>query len=394
MKSNQRLGQSVAIASSAAAVLLLLSVIGCNTKQESEGVMAMVNGRKVLRTEVDKYYNNQTAEAPQKPTDEQADTLRLNILKELIDNEILMQRAEKLGLLATDDEVNTKLAEIKAPFSQQDFDKRLADRSITLADFKADLRRSITVEKVLNKEITSKINVTDEDITAYYNQHKAEFNLIEPQYHLAQILVTTQPNPQARNVANKAQNEAEAKKKIQMIENRLDSGEDFASVAMNFSRAAGNRAEWRRSRLRARVLAQGRQDQPLTRSTSSSQGSTSTVLVVGDPNSHQVFGYRVVRLHQQGIGRPTRVEGSARAAGDPRTASRPPRATAQSRVLRGHPRRGQGRKLLRRRHPEEGRHDEVAPQALAAVFFSACSRSAIRSSLFSRPMCNRTMRWP
>ena len=157
--------------------------------------MASVNGRKIQRNEVDKYFNNQTAQAPQKPTDEQADTLRLNILKELIDNEILMQRAEKLGLLATDDEVNAKLAEIKAPFSQQDFDKRLADRNITLADFKADLRRSITVEKVLNKEVTSKINVSDDDITAYYNQHKAEFNLIEPQYHLAQVLVTTQPNP-------------------------------------------------------------------------------------------------------------------------------------------------------------------------------------------------------
>src|SRR5215469_4647472 len=219
----------------AAAVILLLSVAGCNTNKSTEGVMAAVNGRKILRTEVDKYYNNQTADAPQKPTDEQADTLRLNILKQLIDNEILMQRAEKLGLLATDDEVNAKLAEIKAPFSQDEFDKRLAARNITLADFKADLRRSITVDKVLNKEITSKINITDGDITAYYNEHKAEFNLIEPQYHLAQILVTTQPNPQARNVANKAQNDAEAKKKIQAIENRLDSGEDFGTVAMNLS---------------------------------------------------------------------------------------------------------------------------------------------------------------
>ncbi len=88
--------------------------------------MATVNGRKILRTEVEKYYNNQTADAPQKPAEEQADTLRLNILKQLVDNEILMQRAEKLGLLATDDEVNTKLAEIKAPFSQDEFDKRLS----------------------------------------------------------------------------------------------------------------------------------------------------------------------------------------------------------------------------------------------------------------------------
>ena len=124
-------------------------------------------------------------------------------------------------------------------------------RNITLADFKADLRRSITVEKVLNKEVTSKINITDDDITNYYNQHKAEFNLIEPQYHLAQILVTTQPNPQAPNVADKAQNEAEAKKKIQIIENRLDSGEDFASVAMALSEQPETAQNGGESRLRA-----------------------------------------------------------------------------------------------------------------------------------------------
>jgi peptidyl-prolyl cis-trans isomerase SurA len=296
LKSNPRRARRAAIALlPAAALFLLLSGIGCNTNKATEGVMATVNGRKILRTEVDKYFNNQTAQAPQKPTDEQADTLRLNILKELIDNEILMQRAEKLGLLATDDEVNAKLAEIKAPFSQQDFDKRLADRGITLADFKADLRRSITVEKVLNKEVTSKINVSDEDITAYYNQHKAEFNLIEPQYHLAQVLVTTQPNPQARNVANKAQNEAEAKKKIQMIENRLDSGEDFASVAMNLSEQpetaqnGGDLGFIPESSLKSDKAA-------FEAINKLKPGQYTTVLVVADANSHQVFGYRVVRL--------------------------------------------------------------------------------------------------
>ena len=297
MKSNPSRGRSVTIALFlATALFLLLSGTACNTSNKAtEGVMATVNGRKVLRTEVDKYYNNQTAEAPQKPTEEQADTLRLNILKELIDNEILMQRAEKLGLLATDDEVNSKLAEIKAPFSQQDFDKRLAARNITLADFKADLRRSITVEKVLNKEVTSKINVTDGDITEYYNQHKAEFNLIEPQFHLAQILVTTQPNPQARNIANKAQNEADAKKKIQMIENRLDSGEDFASVAMNFSEQPDTAQNGGDLGFIPESSLKG--DKSAFESISKLKpGQYTSVLVVGDPNSHQVLGYRVVRL--------------------------------------------------------------------------------------------------
>lgn len=170
---------------------LLLPSLGCSGKQDGADVMASVNGRKITRTEVQKYYENTTADSPQRPSLEQADTLRLNILRELIDNEILMQRAEKLGLLATDEEVNTKVAEIKAPYTQEEFDKRLKDRGLTLDDFKRDLRRSLTIDKVLNKEVTSKINISDDDITNYYNQHKAEFNLIEPQYHLAQILVTS-----------------------------------------------------------------------------------------------------------------------------------------------------------------------------------------------------------
>jgi peptidyl-prolyl cis-trans isomerase SurA len=215
------------------ALVALVSSVGCSGKQDGEDVMARVNGRKITRTQVEKYFNNQTAQSPQKPGAEQADSLRLSILRELIDNEILMQRAEKLGLLATDEEVNSKMAEIKAPYTQEEFDKRLKERNLTLDDFKRDLRRSITVDKVLNKEVTSKINISDDDITNYYNQHKAEFNLIEPQYHLAQILVTTQPNPQVKTM--KAQNEGDARKKIQMIANRLDSGEDFATVAMNYS---------------------------------------------------------------------------------------------------------------------------------------------------------------
>jgi peptidyl-prolyl cis-trans isomerase SurA len=256
--------------------------------------MATVNGHKIDRAEVEKYYKNQTADTPQKPGEEQGDSLRLSILKQLVDNEILMQRAEKLGLLATDDEVNSKLAEVKAPFSQEEFDKRLKAKGLTLDDFKRDLRRSITVDKVLNKEVTSKINITDADITSYYNQHKAEFNLIEPQFHLAQILVTTQPNPQLRS-PNKAQNDADARKKIQMVQNRLDSGEDFATVAMAFSeqpetaQSGGDLGFVPESSLKG-----DRATYDAVNKLKPSQYSG--ILIVGDPNGHQVFGYRIVKL--------------------------------------------------------------------------------------------------
>ena len=215
---------------------LLLALVACNRGRSGGDVMASINGRKIYRTEVDKYYANQTAGSDQQPTGEQSVSLRLSILNELIETEILMQRAEKLGLLATDEEVDRKLNEIKSPYTAEEFNKRLQDKKISLEDFKRDLRRSLTRDKVLNKEITSRINITDQDVTNYYNEHKAEFNLIEAQYHLAKIMVSGVGNAQVHNLQNsKAQNDVEAHKKIQMIANHLDSGDDFATLAMNYS---------------------------------------------------------------------------------------------------------------------------------------------------------------
>jgi peptidyl-prolyl cis-trans isomerase SurA len=276
------------------ALLAMLGLAGCNNHGGGDDVMARVNGHKITRPEVDKYYKNQIAGAPQQPSQEQADNLRLGILRELINNEILMQRAEKLGLLATDEEVDQKVNEAKAPYTQEQFDAKLKERGITLDDYRRDLRRSITVDKVINKEITSKINVTDGDIAAYYNQHKAEFNLIEPQYHLAQILVTPSPNPQVKNL-QKAQNDADAKKKIQQLLNRLDSGEDFASVAMNYSEQpeispnGGDLGFVPETSLKGDKLAYD----AVTRL---KPGQYTGVLPIMDPSSKAVLGYRIVKL--------------------------------------------------------------------------------------------------
>jgi len=177
------------------AVLLastLVLVAGCH-KGPQDGVVATVNGHPIQRTDVDKVYTAQLASNPQQvPSTDQADSLRLNILHELIVEEIVEQRAAKLNLTATDAEVDAKLAEMKAPYTEEQFQARLKASDHTLDDVKHDLRRSLTIDKLLNKEINSKITVTDADVAGYYNAHKAEYNLIENQYHLAQIQVTDQ----------------------------------------------------------------------------------------------------------------------------------------------------------------------------------------------------------
>ena len=218
--------------------VLLAPLAACH-RSPAPDVMATVNGKEIMRSGLEKYYQANLGDNPQTPSPAQANIVRLNILHQMIEDEILQQRAAKLNLAATDEDVNAKLTEMKAPFTQEEWDQKLKQRNITVDDLKRDLRRSLTNTKLLNKEIESKINITDAEINSYFAAHKSEFNLIEPQYHLAQIVVTGAPSQQSGNLQNnKASSDADAKKKIQALHNRLESGEDFGAVAMNFSENA------------------------------------------------------------------------------------------------------------------------------------------------------------
>jgi peptidyl-prolyl cis-trans isomerase SurA len=107
---------------------------------------------------------------------------------------------------------------------------------MTADDLRAQLRRDLTVKKLINKEITSHISITDADVSGFYQANKDSFNLAEPQVHIAQILVTSAPDPNVRNLKNnKAQSEPEAQAKIKDIAARLARGEDFGMVAQNYS---------------------------------------------------------------------------------------------------------------------------------------------------------------
>src|SRR6202041_2097167 len=154
------------------------------------------------------------------------------------DDEILQQAAKKMNLVASDEEVDARLAEMKAPYTQEEFDKRLQAASLSLDDLRRQIRRSLTSEKLMNKEVISRINITDADVSNFYNSNKANFNFIEPKYNIADIVVTSQPTrmQQGANLENsKAGNDVEARRKIDLIHNRLESGEDFATLASKLS---------------------------------------------------------------------------------------------------------------------------------------------------------------
>ena len=218
-------------------VCALLSLAACK-KSAPANVAATVNNRVITLAELDKQYSTQFP--PDRATPEVSEDLvaiqKLEVLRSLIDNEIMLQRAEKLGLMAVDADVEAKFNELKAPYTQEEFQKQLTGRKLTAEELKAQLRRDLSVQKLFNREITSHIAINDKDLADFYAANRDSFNLAEPQVHLAQILVTPNPDPGIRNLkSDKAQNDDQARKKIQMLLTRLNKGEDFTMLAQNFS---------------------------------------------------------------------------------------------------------------------------------------------------------------
>lgn len=218
----------------AGAIACLLS-LSCN-KSAPPNVAATVNSRPVTYADLDKQFQSQFASAGEKPSDDQSQYQKLELLRSMIDSEIMVQRAEKAGLVATDTDVDAKLNELKAPYTQEEFQRQLQSRKMGLEDLKAQLRRDLSVQKLLNKEVGSHINISDKDIADFYNANRPSFNLVEPQIHMAQILVTPTPNPDVHNLKNdKAQNDEQAMKKVQNLLARIRQGEDFAQLAQAYS---------------------------------------------------------------------------------------------------------------------------------------------------------------
>ena len=273
--------------------VLFFAVSGCH-RSPSADVVATVNGKEIARAELERNYQIQLGDNPQKPSDQEADILRLNVLQKMILSEIEQQQAAKLNLTASDEDVNAKLTEIKAPYTEDQFYNLLKQRNMSLDDLKRDIRRNLTETKLLNKEIESKINITDQQIKDFYEAHKAEFDLVEPTYHLAQIVVTTTPAPPNGNQPAKPGGEAEAKRRIDAAHTELVSGVDFATVAMSISEDPNSAANGgdvgfaRESQVKA--------DPAMFAAVSNLKpGQFTDVIPEYDP-SHKIAGYAIYRL--------------------------------------------------------------------------------------------------
>ena len=220
----------------ALAGLLTLVFSSCQSGPKTgPDTAAIVNQTEIKNAEVEKVYQNRLKQGGQTPSPEEASTLRLNILSQMINDEMLMQRAAVDKLVATDDEVNVKFTEFKKDYTEEKFQQFLKDQGVTAEDIKKEIRKSATIEKLYNKEITSKISVSEGEIKDFFARNKANYNLPES-WHVLHLLVTPFPDSQITNARNDdAKTDEAARQKVIGLLKRILSGEDFSIVARDYS---------------------------------------------------------------------------------------------------------------------------------------------------------------
>lgn len=218
-------------------IVLACTLASCS-KEIAPGpdVWAVVNGTQITRQQVEKTYRSSMPADSPPPSPAEALSMKLRIVEELINSEILLQRAREMNLMASDAEVEQKFAETKAPLTDEEFEAKLQQSGLTAEDLKSEIRRQLSIQKLLNREVAAKINITDQQIAGFYDQNKSQFDLAEPQYHVAEIVITPNPNTPVHNRKNdKAISDATAESKAAMLAKQLSDGADFTQVAMDYS---------------------------------------------------------------------------------------------------------------------------------------------------------------
>jgi peptidyl-prolyl cis-trans isomerase SurA len=204
----------------------------------SPDVWAVVDGREIRRDEIEKVYRR-TVQPNPAVSEEEALNAKLTLLDQAIVEEILLAKARELKIELPDRELDAAFNEQKKGIGDDAFNKELAARNLTAADIRDSLRRDLTTRKVIDREVTSKITVTDQAINDFFQANKAQFNLTEEAYHLVQIVVTPVKEPQITNrTGDDAASPQAAAAKAKMLMERLKSGTPFNELAMDFSEDA------------------------------------------------------------------------------------------------------------------------------------------------------------
>ena len=201
----------------------------------SADTWAVVNGLEIKQADVEKAHRRRP-ESQQALSEEEALTAKLAVLNDLIVQELLLAKGRELKIEVPESEVDTAHAEAKKNIPDDAFQQELSKRNLTTADLRDGLRRELLAQKVIEREVQAKVAVSEQEVSAFFNANRAQFNIPEEAYHIAQIVVTpVREQQQANRTGDDATTPQEAMAKTTRIMENLKAGISFRELAMDYS---------------------------------------------------------------------------------------------------------------------------------------------------------------
>jgi peptidyl-prolyl cis-trans isomerase SurA len=199
-------------------------------------IIARVNNEIITSSEYDKARQTSAEDAKSEcqnrctPEQLQMDVAdrQKHILRDLIDQSLLVQRAKDMNI-NVEPELIKKLDAIRIENklgSMEDLEKAVSGQGLNWDDFKNNIRNTLLTQRVISSEVGSHITISDEEVSKYYEAHKADFVRPE-QVALREIVVSTE--------GKKPEEIPELKKKAETALKRVQDGEDFGEIAKRFS---------------------------------------------------------------------------------------------------------------------------------------------------------------
>src|SRR5215211_5145714 len=206
---------------------------GCSSgasEAKDQMVAASVNGRNIMMQEVERAINQQTGGNPSTLNQLQMAQARLQVLSNLIQREVLFQRAEREKLLPTEAQIDGAIATQKqnSGMTAEDFEKSLKAQNISAETLREEARKDLAISALQDK-YSGKIDISDREVEEFYNNNRDRFKN-ERGVALAMIVVDPADNS-STGITDDAKNEADAKLKIDTIYQQLQGKADFATVA-------------------------------------------------------------------------------------------------------------------------------------------------------------------
>jgi parvulin-like peptidyl-prolyl isomerase len=196
--------------------LTLLLVSGCSTKTETSGedrIAIRVDNRVLTLAQFNEYF-----EAINTGFDREDDQdgiairqARLRFLLQLVEEMIILRRADELHLEISPQELDEAVLDFKKDYPETAFEDLLFKQAVPFEAWKERLKRRLLVEKVIRKELLNEDSATPEEIKDYYDKHREEWSHGE-EVRAHHILVPS---------------EGLAKKVLE----RLQNGHDFATLS-------------------------------------------------------------------------------------------------------------------------------------------------------------------